>query len=390
MAKDGPGGEKTEKPTPQKLKKARKDGQVPRTVELGTWLGVAAASFLLPMMVRSSFEGAQRLFLQIGAIARHPEAAAISSLLGDALSAFLTAVVPLAAGILIVGVLSAASQGGIVFSAKPFKPTASKLNPVPGIKRMFGGHGLWETTKALIKTGAIGVAIVLTVDRARTLVASSGSMPLSAVAGVFTDSALLMLRVAALTGLVLAVADYMVVRMQSMKKLKMSHYEIKQEHKQQEGDPHVKGQRRSAMLASARNRMMTDVTTADVLLTNPTHVAVALKYDAAYGAPRVVAKGAGEVARKLRELAAEANVPMVQDIPLARALHGSCELGQEIPPQLFTAVARVLAFVMHLGAQGIRGGVHRPGFTAPDTSGLPVAGRRRTADPEAATATTAA
>jgi flagellar biosynthetic protein FlhB len=106
---------------------------------------------------------------------------------------------------------------------------------------------------------------------------------------------------------------------------------------------------------------------------------VALKYEAAKGAPRVVAKGAGEVAARLREIAAEARVPMVQDIPLARALHASCELGQEVPPQLFTAVARVLAFVMHLGARGVRGGLHRPGFEPPDTSDLPTAGRRRVA-----------
>ncbi|SDN59526.1 flagellar biosynthetic protein FlhB [Klenkia soli] len=377
MAKDGPGGEKTEKPTPQRLKKARKDGQVPRTQELGTWLGAVAASFLLPAMVGRSYDGAQALFRQIGEVAERPDVAAIQVLLGQALSTFLAAALPLAAGVLVVGVLSSAAQGGIVFASKPLKPSLGKLNPFPGLKRMFGGHGLWETAKALIKTIAIGVAIGFTVDDAKMLVASSGSMPLGTVASVFTDSALMMLRVAALTGLVLAVADYMVVRMQSMKKLKMSHYEIKQEHKQQEGDPHVKGHRRAVMMAQARNRMMTDVTTADVLLTNPTHVAVALKYSSSFGAPRVVAKGSGEVARRLRELAAEHGVPQVRDIPLARALHGSCDIGQEIPPQLFTAVARVLAFVMQLGAKGIKGGVHQPGFTPPDTEGLPVAGRRR-------------
>ena len=128
--------------------------------------------------------------------------------------------------------------------------------------------------------------------------------------------------------------------------------------------------------------MMADVADADVLLVNPTHVAVALKYDCRR-APRVVAKGAGEVAAKLRERAAAARVPMVQDIPLARALHASCELGQEVPPQLFTAVARVLAFVMHLGARGVKGGFHRPGFQAPDVTDLPKAGRRRTLAPAA-------
>jgi flagellar biosynthetic protein FlhB len=157
----------------------------------------------------------------------------------------------------------------------------------------------------------------------------------------------------------------------------MSHYEIKQEHKQAEGDPYMKAHRRGVQLSMSRNRMMAEVAEADVLLVNPTHVAVALKYDPAKGAPRVVAKGAGEVAAKLREIAADARVPLVQDVPLARALHASCDLGQEVPAQLFTAVARVLAFVMHLGARGVRGGFHRPGFEAPDVEDLPKAGRRR-------------
>jgi flagellar biosynthetic protein FlhB len=183
--------------------------------------------------------------------------------------------------------------------------------------------------------------------------------------------------VVALTGLGIALADYIVVRRKAMKKLKMSKYEIQQEHKNSEGDPHMKAHRRSVQMAMSRNRMMSEVATADVLLVNPTHVAVALKYDPARGAPRVIAKGAGEVAAKLRKLAEQNRVPMVQDIPLARALHASCDLGQEVPPQLFTAVARVLAFVMHLGSRGVRGGFHRPGFEAPVTEGLPKAGRRR-------------
>src|SRR3712207_6723052 len=186
-----------------------------------------------------------------------------------------------------------------------------------------------------------------------------------------------MLRVVAVTGLVIAIADYVVVRVKMMKQLKMSRYEIEQEHKQSEGDPHVKAHRRAVQMSMSRGRMMAEVAEADVLLVNPTHVAVALRYEAAKGAPRVVAKGAGEVAARLRALAEEARVPMVQDIPLARALHASCELGQEVPAQLFTAVARVLAFVMHLGARGVRGGFHRPGFEAPDVSDLPKAGRRR-------------
>ncbi|MCW2698496.1 MAG: Flagellar biosynthesis pathway, component FlhB [Blastococcus sp.] len=379
MAKDGPGGEKTEKPTPQRLKKARKEGQIPRTQELGTWLGVAAASVLLPMMVGNAFESAQRLFVQIGSIASHPETAALSPLMGQALTAFMTAVLPLALGMMLVGTLASVAQGGVTFSTKSMKPTLKKLNPFPGIKRMFGTQGLWESIKALLKTAALGIVVIVTSDRAQTLVSSAGALPLSAVTDTFTASAILMFRVVAITGLVIAVADYVVVRMKTMKNLKMSKYEITQEHKQSEGDPHMKAHRRGVQMAMSRNRMMREVADADVLLVNPTHVAVALKYDASRGAPRVVAKGAGEVAARLRALAEEARVPMVLDIPLARALHASCDLGQEVPAQLFTAVARVLAFVMHLGARGVRGGFHRPGFEPPALDGLPKAGRRRVA-----------
>ncbi|WP_040337322.1 EscU/YscU/HrcU family type III secretion system export apparatus switch protein [Candidatus Blastococcus massiliensis] len=385
MAKDGPGGEKTEKPTPQRLKKARKDGQgIARTEELGTWAGIAAASALLPMVVGNGFDEAQELFLQIRAVADKPETTKITALLGQALSAFMWTVLPLALGLMVVGVVSSASQGGVVFSGKAMKPKLKKFNPFPGFKRMFGTQGLWEATKALIKTTALAVVVITTSDRAQTLVSSAGALPLSAVIDTFVDSAILMFRVVAVAGLVIAVLDYLVVRKKMLKQLKMSHYEIKQEYKQSEGDPFMKAHRRGVQLSMSRNRMMAEVSEADVLLVNPTHVAVALKYEAAKGAPRVVAKGAGEVAAKLREIAAEARVPMVQDIPLARALHASCELGQEVPPQLFTAVARVLAFVMHLGARGVRGGLHRPGFEAPDTSDLPKAGRRRTPAPEAA------
>jgi flagellar biosynthetic protein FlhB len=384
MAKDGPGGEKTEKPTPQRLKKARKEGQIPRTQELGTWAGVAAASVLLPMLVKNSFTTVQELLVQIGSVAMRPEASSITALMGQALRKFMSTLLPMALGLMAVGAAASAAQGGISVSAKSLKPTLKKFNPVPGLKRMFGGQGLWESAKALIKTAALGAVVMTTTGNAKQLVSASGSMPLSTVAAMFTDTAVQMMRAVAITGLVIAIADYMIVRMRSMKKLKMSKYEIQQEHKQADGDPHMKAHRRSAALAMSRNRMMTDVKDADVLLVNPTHVAVALKYEAAKGAPRVVAKGSDEIARKLRELAVEARVPLVQDIPLARALHASCEIGQEVPAQLFTAVARVLAFVMHLSAKGVVGGFHRPGFQAPVTEGLPKAGRRRVAAEPAA------
>jgi flagellar biosynthetic protein FlhB len=145
MAKDGPGGEKTEKPTPQRLKKARKEGQIPRTQELGTWLGVAAASVFLPALVRNAFDAVQKMFVQIGAVAKHPEAAQLSPLLGDALNVFLSTLLPTALGLMAVGVAASASQGGITFAAKGMKPSLKKLNPFPGMKRMFGLQGAWES-----------------------------------------------------------------------------------------------------------------------------------------------------------------------------------------------------------------------------------------------------
>ncbi|MCZ2825125.1 MULTISPECIES: EscU/YscU/HrcU family type III secretion system export apparatus switch protein [unclassified Modestobacter] len=377
MAKDGPGGEKTEAPTPKKLKDARKEGQIPRTQELGTWLGAAAASVLLPMLVGGAFGSIQELFVQVGVVANDPEPATMQALFGTALAVFMTALLPMALAMMVIGTVASAAQGGVTLATKAMKPTMKKLNPFPGIKRMFGTQGLWEATKAIIKTVALAVVIGVTSDNAMQLVSASGALPLSEVVHTFTDSAVLMFRVVGITGLVIAVADYIVVRHKMMKQLKMSVYEIKQEHKQAEGDPYMKAQRRSTQLSMSRNRMMAEVADADVLLVNPTHVAVALKYDPLKGAPRVVAKGADEMATRLRARAEECKVPMVQDIPLARALHASCDLGQEVPAQLFTAVARVLAFVMHLSARGVRGGVHRPGFEAPVTEGLPRAGRRR-------------
>jgi flagellar biosynthetic protein FlhB len=139
----------------------------------------------------------------------------------------------------------------------------------------------------------------------------------------------------------------------------MSKQEVKEEYKRTEGDPHVKGQIRARQHAMARNRMMSDVPTADVVLVNPTHVAVALRYEPEKGAPRVVAKGQGNIASKIRDLATENRIPMIQDVPLARALYGSCEIGMEVPAEFYGAVAKVLAFVMSLKSRGSAAGTHR-------------------------------
>jgi flagellar biosynthetic protein FlhB len=191
-------------------------------------------------------------------------------------------------------------------------------------------------------------------------------------------TALSMVRNVAVFGVVMAAADYLVQRRQVGKQTKMSKEDVKQEHKQAEGDPMLKGAIRSRQLAMSRNRMMADIPTADVVLVNPTHVAVALRYDPERGAPRVVARGAGVIAAAIREKAGESDVPLVRDVPLARAIYSSCQVGQEIPAELFAAVAQVLAFVISRRTRGQRGGEHgtpRPDAPLPEVTAK--AGQRR-------------
>jgi flagellar biosynthetic protein FlhB len=185
-----------------------------------------------------------------------------------------------------------------------------------------------------------------------------GLVPIPTVLDTVEAKALGMIRNIGILGLAMAAADYAVQRRRIGKQVRMTKDEVKQEHKQTEGDPMLKSAIRSRQLAAARNRMMADVATADVVLVNPTHVAVALRYEAARGAPKVVARGAGAIAAKIRERAGEHQVPLVRDVPLARALYRSTRVGQEIPPQLFAAVAQVLAFVISRKRRGQHGGEH--------------------------------
>jgi flagellar biosynthetic protein FlhB len=193
---------------------------------------------------------------------------------------------------------------------------------------------------------------------------TAGRLPLGSLLAVVKDATIGLIRAASVAGIVMAAADYFVVRRRTNKQLRMTKEEVKQENKNAEGDPLIKAQIRARQMAMARNRQMADVPTADVVLVNPTHVAVALRYEPTKGAPRVVAKGQGPLATKIRELAAEHRIPMVQDVPLARALHGGCEVGAEIPAEFFGAVAKVLAFVMSLKARGSAAGLHRSPHSA--------------------------
>jgi len=352
-------GEKTEQPTPQKKKKARREGQIARSPDVGAWAGMLAASFLLPLTVRTASERAADLVERVPDVIADPDPAVALSILGDGLTGAGLAVAPLAGVLLLLGIVAAASQGGLHVATKLLVPKFSRLNPFTGLKRTFGAKAWWEAVKALVKTAILGGVLYSSVRSLVPVLMGAGALPVGTLLGIVGDAVFGLVRAAAFAGLAMAALDFFVVRRRTNKQLRMTKQEVKEEHKRSEGDPHVKAAIRSRQLAMSRNRMMAELVNADVVVVNPTHVAVALRYEPAKGAPRVIAKGAGAVAAKIREVATAHRIPLVQDVPLARALHASCELGTEIPPELYGAVARVLAFVLGLKARGSAAGTHR-------------------------------
>ncbi|MXG87969.1 EscU/YscU/HrcU family type III secretion system export apparatus switch protein [Nocardioides flavescens] len=379
-------GEKTEKATPKKQKENRKEGQVPRTPDLGAWSALLLASMGLPWMVRHEFAALQDLFRRCLLALREPTTERALQLLADGGAHAFVSILVLGSVIMLVGVAGALAQGGFYLATKLVKPSAKKLNPVSGMKRLFGPQALWEGAKTLLKSAAVFLLVWKAVAAMVPLLGAPAD-PDRLLAHT-ADQALGLIRVIAITGLLMAVLDYLYQRHRVGKQAKMSKEDVKQEHKNSEGDPLVKSAIRSRQLAAARNRMMADVPEADVVLVNPTHVAVALRYDPAKGAPKVVARGAGAIATRIREKATEARVPLVRDVPLARALYSSTHVGQEIPAELFAAVAQVLAFVISRRTRGQHGGEHRSPrreTDVPDTSPASrrAAGARRAARSEA-------
>ena len=352
-------GEKTEKPTAQRKKQARREGTIARTPELGAWAAIMAASFVVPMGLKTALTRAKALLEQLPGVIARPDTHDALRLLKEGAMGAAAAMAPIVLTIMVVGLVSAAAQGGVYPAVKLLAPKFSRLNPASGLKRMLGPQGVWEGIKALLKTAVLGAVLYTVIKGVAQSLTMSGTLSLSTIVATVTNGAVTIIRAAAVAGLALAALDYVMIKRRTGKKLRMSKQEIKEEFKKSEGDPHVKGQIRARQLAASRNRMMSDVPKADVIVVNPTHVAVALRYDPAKGAPRVVAKGSGTIAAKIREKATEHRVPMVQDVPLARALYAGCDLGQEIPSQFYGAVARVLAFIMGLKARGSAAGLHR-------------------------------
>ncbi len=349
---------RTEPPTQKKIKDARKKGQVAKSMEVSAWATTFAMSLLLPWTVTRGRDHMLTVTARMPDLITNPEAATALTLFRDAVMGGLVAIAPMAVGLMLLGVAANLAQVGFVPSPEALKPKLNRLNPLPGLKRMVGAKSLWSGTKELIKLIILGALAYRALSGFVPSLLDIGGLGLGAVMSGAGGAALSFLRNAAMLGLVLAAADYAITKRHHLKDLKMSVQDIKDENKQSDGDPQMKGMIRERQLRMSRNRMMADVPTADVVLVNPTHVAVALRYDPAGGAPRVVAKGSGAIAAKIREKAQEHRVPLVRDVPLARALHAACDIGQEIPVELYGAVAQVLAFLFALKARGVAAGTH--------------------------------
>jgi flagellar biosynthetic protein FlhB len=367
--------DKTEKATPKRRKESRKKGQVPRTQELGGWATVLLWSLALPPVMSYEIDQLRAITVSSLRSVEAPTTDQALALLGAALGHVFAALVAMGAAAMVIGVGAALMQGGFFVATESVKPSLAKLDPIKGAKRVFGPHALWEGAKVLVKAAVVGVLVYRALTDLMPVLGSERSMGyvLSAVG----DHALDLLRTVALAGLLMGAADYAVQRRRVGKQTRMTKDEVRREHKQTEGDPLVKNAIRSRQLSASRQRMIADVPHADVVLVNPTHVAVALRYDPARGAPTVVARGAGTIAARIREVAAEHDVATVRDVPLARALFASTEVGQEIPPELFAAVAQVLAFVISRRGRGQPGGDHRSPRREHPLPELPRSGRRR-------------
>ncbi|MBN7764561.1 MULTISPECIES: flagellar biosynthesis protein FlhB [Pectobacterium] len=352
--------EKTEAPTPQKEEKAREEGQIPRSRELTSvlmmvaglailWMGGEVMAGRLARIVSQSLNFDYATIGDDTQMLRH-----VGSLLRQAASAL----IPIMLGAVLVALSAPLLLGGILFSTKSLKVDFKKLDPISGLKRLFSAQSLAELFKAILKSVMVGIISTLfLIHNWPTILHLVSEAPTAAMGDALELA--VMCGFLIIMGLIPMVAFDVFWQVWShIKKLRMSKQEIRDEHKQSEGDPHVKGRIRQQQRAIAQRRMMADVPKADVIVTNPTHYAVALRYDEKkMNAPKVLAKGAGEIALRIRELGAEHRVPILEAPPLARALFRHSEVGQHIPAALYAAVAEVLAWVYQLKRWKREGGL---------------------------------
>ena len=343
--------QKTEEPTPKKLDEARKRGNVARSMEVNTWLMLFAGTLIIAFV-------APGLMSDISSIAQvfverpHEFSLEFNNLVGLMMRAVMAvggALLLPAVFMVVAAITTGIVQNGVVFSPKAMEPKLEKLSPIAGAKRLFSVRQLVEFVKGLIKISIVAtIAVMLLAPEFRSLDTTT-TMDLSEILAILHDLIIeLMIYVLAVLA-VIAGIDLIFQRAQHRKRLRMTRQEVKDEMKQSEGDPHVKGRLRQIRMDRARHRMMQAVPEADVVVTNPTHFAVALRYNQdETEAPVVVAKGQDFIAQKIREVAVENDVPIVENRPLAQALFRTVEVDQEIPTEHYKAVAEVISYVWGL------------------------------------------
>jgi flagellar biosynthetic protein FlhB len=349
---DDSDAEKTEDASPRKIEKAREEGDVPRSRELATFTVLMTAGACL-WAFGGMLVGRLATSLKSGLTLDREQIfnpnILLERILNDIVSVML-ACLPIAGAVMLIALISPMLIGGWLFSAKAFMPNFGKLNPMKGIGNMFSKNALVELLKAIIKTIVIGVVAWIVVSGQKEAMLGLAVEPLnesSAHVGDMIGRSFLFIT-GALGVIALIDGPYQLWHWKD--KLKMTRQEMIQESKESDGNPQIKGKIRQMQREMARGRMMQNVPTADVIVTNPTHYAVALKYADGKGAPRVVAKGVDDVAAKIREMGAENKVPMLEAPALARALFKHTEIDEEIPEKLYSAVAEVLAYVYQLRA----------------------------------------
>jgi flagellar biosynthetic protein FlhB len=345
--------DRTEQPTPKRRSEARREGRLARSRDLGTAVFLMAAVGFLAVWTPWAAGNCEKLLrswlesLQPGRL----NPADLTGLGGRCTLTLGVILSPVLLGLAAASLGANLIQGGWVFAPQRLAPDFSRLQPLNGFKRLFSGQSLAELGKALAKAAAIGGLAYVSLSRLLPhLPALLLQDPVHLAPFLKTQGMGLTWRILPVF-LVLGGLDYLHQRHRFEKSLRMTKQEVKEEMRQVEGDPRIKARMRSLMRQMATKRMMADVPKADVVITNPTHVAVALQYDgASMAAPRVVAKGQGFVALKIMALAQEVGVPMVQNVTLARSLYKTVEVGEFIPTSLYRAVAEVLAYVYSLRA----------------------------------------
>jgi flagellar biosynthetic protein FlhB len=350
--------ERTEPASARRLEQAREEGQVPRSRELGAFLILIVAAGSIWMMggwlVQRVTAMFRRGLVLDEKLVREPDQMLVrfADLSTDALITFS----PFLLALMIAALATPFLLNAFNFSPKALVPKFDRMDPIKGLQRLFSWTGVVELVKAVAKTAVVGgvAAAVIWSERydLMALLAQPAEVALVSTGHLLAYSFLAM--VAAMV--LIVVIDVPFQLWHYHHKLKMTREELKQEGKEMEGDPQVKGRIRMLQREAARRRMMAAVPQADVIVTNPTHFAVALAYKSGMGAPRVLAKGTGEIARRIREIGAEHGVPLLEAPPLARALHRHVEIDQEIPGTLYAAVAEALAWVYQLSSWRQTGG----------------------------------